>query len=182
MQIYPSIGVYTAGMARRFLGKYDAKKGQWLKNGKHFALLLLIVFLIFRFLIGVSWVSGESMYPTLNNGAAVVYLRPVHNYQVGDIVSVRMAYGEYYIKRVAAVAGDRVELRDGVCYINGQPESGSWVCGRTEDQQSTVSYPLTVPAGRVFVMGDNREGSVDSRTFGCISASQTRGRILFHIG
>lgn len=169
-------------MSRRFMGKYDGKKGQWLKNAKQFALLFLVVFLIFRFLIGVSVVSGESMYPTLDDGTVVIYLRPVHSYRVGEIVSVRMAYGEYYIKRVVAVAGDTVDLVDGVAYINGEPESGDWVYGATEDQQSAVTYPLTVPEGKVFVMGDNREGSVDSRTFGCISASQTRGRILFHIG
>lgn len=169
-------------MAGRILKKYDARKGAWLKAGERFALLFLVIFLVFRFLIGISWVSGESMLPTLHDGAAVVYYRPESHYRVGDIVSVKMAYGEYYIKRVAAREGDTVDIVDGVLYVNGQPEQSPWAQGRTEPQSDAVSYPLKVAPGKLFVLGDNREGSIDSRTFGLISRSQTRGRILFHIG
>lgn len=168
-------------MARRFLGKYDGRKGIWLKQGKQYVLLLLILFLIMRFLIGISWVNGESMYPTLKNGAAVIYLRPAKNYQVGDIVSVKMAYGEYYIKRVVAVGGDTVDIRDGQLWINDRSEESSWANGDTEPQDGVVDYPITVPEGKYFVVGDNRPESVDSRTFGAIAASQTRGKILFHL-
>ena len=169
-------------MARRFLGKYDAYKGRWLKFGKRYALLILVLFLAMRFLVGISWVSGDSMYPTLKSGNAVVYFRPGNTYHVGDIVSVKMAYGEYYIKRVVAVAGDTVDLIDVKLYVNGLPESGGWGRGDTWPQESTVEYPLTIPEGKLFAVGDNRPISIDSRTFGPVALSQIRGRILFHMG
>lgn len=142
-------------------------------------MILLLVCL--RFFVGISRVSGESMAPSLHNGSVVVYLRPVQRYETGDIVSLHMAYGEYYIKRVAAVAGDTVDLRGGIVYINGIPEQTD-AAGVTEPQAAMVEYPFTVPAGSVFVLGDNRQGSVDSRTFGAVALSQIRGKILFHIG
>lgn len=169
-------------MSGRILRKYDAKKGIWLKAGKRFALLFLAVFLIFRFLIGVSRVSGMSMSPTLSDGTTVVYFRAAEHYDVGDIVSVRMAYGEYYIKRVVAREGDTVDLRDGMLYVNGMPEAGSWAQGLTEVQSASITFPLRVAPGKFFVLGDNREGSVDSRSFGAVARSQIRGKILFHIG
>lgn len=169
-------------MAHRFLGKYDDRKGAWLKQGKQYVLLLVVLFLIMRLLLGVSWVNGESMHPTLKNGAAVIYFRPTKNYRVGDIVSVKMAYGEYYIKRVVAVGGDTVDIQNGELLINGVPENDDWAFGETECQDGIMEYPFTVPEGKYFVVGDNRPGSIDSRTFGAIAASQTRGKILFHIG
>lgn len=169
-------------MAYRFLHKYDARKGAWLKAGERFALLFLAVFLIFRFLIGISWVSGRSMEPALHDGTVVVYLRTARHYSAGDIVSVKMAYGEYYVKRVAAREGDTVEIRDGVLYINGAPEDGTWASGITEPESEAVTYPLRIAPGRLFVLGDNREDSVDSRSFGEVAQSQIRGKILFHIG
>ena len=168
--------------ARRFLHKYDAQKGAWLKAAERFAVLLIAALLVSRFLLGVSMVSGESMYPTLNNGAVVVYSRVGSDYSRGDIVSLKMAYGEYYIKRVVAVAGDTVDLRGGILYVNDVPETGDWAHGLTEEQSEAVAFPLTVPEGRLFVMGDNREVSVDSRTFGAVAVSQIRGKVLFHIG
>lgn len=169
-------------MAGRILRKYDARKGAWLKAGERFALLLVAVFLIFRFLVGVSWVSGHSMEPTLQNGSVVVYYRGTRHYQVGDVVAIKMAYGEYYIKRVVAREGDTVDLRDGILYVNGEPEDSPWAQGVTEPEGEAVTYPLRVAPGKLFVLGDNREESVDSRTFGPVSRSQARGRILFHLG
>lgn len=167
-------------MARRMLRRYDAYKRIWLKTAKQYVLLLAALFLVLRFLIGVGWVSGQSMYPALNDGAAVVYFRPVRRFEAGDIVSVKMAYGEYYIKRVAALPGDTVDIRDGQLLINGSADP--WASGRTEPLEGGVEYPLTVPEGRLFVVGDNRGASVDSRSFGPVAFSQIRGRIFFHIG
>lgn len=167
-------------MARRFLGKYDAYKGTWLKNSKQYVLLLLVLFLALRFLIGVSWVSGYSMYPTLDDGTAVVYLRATRHFSHGDIVSLKMAYGEYYIKRVVAVPGDTVEIRDGELLVNGIPDPYSTEL--TEPQENVVEYPLIVPDGKLFVVGDNRPVSIDSRTFGPVAVSQILGKVFFHIG
>lgn len=169
-------------MSGRFLGKYDGRKGAWLKAGKRFALLVAAIFILFRFVLGVGWVSGVSMQPTYRDGTMVVHFRLAKSYRVGDVASVKMPSGEYYIKRVVAVAGDTVELIDGRVYVNGVAETGAYVNGETLPQGEGVSYPLTVPNGRIFVLGDNRVDSVDSRSFGAVAISQTRGKILFSIG
>lgn len=121
------------------------------------------------------------MYPTLKNKSIVVYTRINDGYEIGDIVSLKMAYGEYYIKRVVALPGDVVDIQNGQLIVNGIPEEGI-ACGETHHQESLMSYPYTVPEGRMFVLGDNREASIDSRTFGPVADSQIRGKIVFDIG
>lgn len=81
-------------MRRRSFGKWDGFKYGWLKDTKLFLFLLLAVFAIFRFVIGLSFVKGESMEPTLHDGEMVMYLRLSPGYHRGDVVSVRIQGGE----------------------------------------------------------------------------------------
>lgn len=158
--------------------RFDGDKLAWIRFFKEFAVIAIALFLVFRFVIGISRVSGNSMYPTYRNGEPVVYSRLHLNYERGDVASVRMPSGEYIIKRVVAVEGDTVEIRDGVFFINGEPEQGSYVNGETQPQNELVVYPVTLRAGQIFVLGDNRGVSIDSRTIGPVATSQTRGKIL----
>lgn len=160
--------------------KYDAKKLEWLRDSKKFILFLVVAVIIFRVLIGISRVDGLSMYPTLKDGQAIVYSRLSKNYEVGDIVSVKMPGGQYYIKRVVAVGGDTVDIKDGLLYVNGKAQT-QYGYGETEAQSALVHYPLTVQEGHIFAVGDNRPVSIDSRTFGEMAISQTRGKIFFYL-
>lgn len=166
-------------MAYRILRKYDDRKGRWLKEAKFYVTAVLVILAVLRFGVGFSRVSGHSMEPTLPSGTMVVYSRLHKNYARGDVVSVHMATGEYYIKRVVAVAGDEVNIEDGCLYVNGVKEADGWASGQTLPESAAVTYPLTVPKGKYFLVGDNREVSIDSRTFGPISQSQTRGKIFY---
>lgn len=161
------------------LKKYDGKKQGWLRQGKELAVFIILMFVVFRFIIGVSLVNGSSMTPSLKNGDVVVYMRIVPNYEKGDIVCIRMPSGEYYIKRVIGLAGDTVEIRDGSVYVNSTVREENYAQGRTETQGDSIKYPYEVKADRVFVLGDNREESMDSRTFGAVAKSQIRGKVLF---
>lgn len=166
-------------LERRMLKKYDGKKQGWLRQGKELAVFIILMFVVFRFIIGVSLVNGSSMTPSLKNGDVVVYMRIVPNYEKGDIVCIRMPSGEYYIKRVIGLAGDTVEIRDGSVYVNSTVREENYAQGRTETQGDSIKYPYEVKADRVFVLGDNREESMDSRTFGAVAKSQIRGKVLF---
>ncbi|AGC68213.1 signal peptidase LepB [Thermoclostridium stercorarium subsp. stercorarium DSM 8532] len=83
------------------------------------------------------------------------------------------------IKRIIAVEGDEIDIHDGKVYINGELLEEPYVKGITPEMG--MEYPLTVPEGYVFVMGDNRENSLDSRTFGPIPVTSIEGKAIFRV-
>ena len=82
----------------------------------------------------------------------------------------------------SAVGGDVVDLRDGIIYVNGKALDDPWATGETRAETGAVIYPYQVRPGNVFVLGDNREASMDSRAFGEVNLRQIKGKILFRIG
>lgn len=167
--------------SRLSLEKYNYKKLGWLHDSIRFVVIFVVLFVIFRYIIGVSVVDGNSMDPTLKDGQWVVYLRTASHYKVGDMVCVWVPSGNYYVKRVVAVGGDTVEIVDDKLVVNGD-DRDIYATGLTQEQESAVFYPYYVGDGNYFVMGDNRPVSVDSRTFGEVSSLQVKGRIIFHFG
>lgn len=159
--------------------KFDSMKLGLLRDAKRFVWLLVLFFVVFQFLIGFSYVSGYSMFPTLEPHELVLYFRPIDNLKPGDVLSVRVPSGDYFVKRVIAVEGDTVDIRDGAVFVNGIRLDEPYVASETEPHESVITYPLTVGVGQYFVLGDNREVSEDSRNFGCVSPSQIKGRLLF---
>lgn len=162
----------------RVLEKHNAKKLDWLRDSLWFFAAVAIVFVLFRCVIGLSAIGGESMEPTLHDGDIVIYLRPVHQYKVGDIVSVRVPSGKYYVKRVAAVGDSEVDIYNDRLYVDGAEADDPHANGVTQKGAGAVVYPYKVRDGNYFVIGDNREVSVDSRFFGEVSKRQIKGRIM----
>ena len=162
---------------KRHYGKLYNKRLGILRTGEQIAVYAVIAAVVLMFVLGVSKVSGNSMEPTLYDGQVVIYSRLHRTYAAGDIASVRMPSDEYLVKRVVAVAGDTVDIRDGRVYVNGADTGSSY--GPTDEKDYTIEYPYTLNDGQIYVLGDNREVSVDSRTFGPISSTQTKGKILF---
>ena len=154
--------------------RYNLNKLERLKWGRRFIILVLALFLLFRLVIGISAVSGVSMNDTLYDGDIVLYTR-LGEAEKGELVSVRVPGGDYYVKRVVAVGGDVVDIKGGVLYVNGVAETGEYVKGETKPEDVVISYPYTVPEGYVFALGDNREESVDSRSFGAVKQSEIKG-------
>jgi len=150
--------------------------------------LAVMLFLVLRmFVFRIAHVSGGSMLPTLEDGdmlvlnrAAIVFGEP----GVGDVVAFPYPGNpsEHYIKRVIAVSGDIVDLVDGAFYVNGVPLDDAfsyesiWFAG-------TVSFPITVEDEHVFVLGDNRNDSKDSRhvSVGNIHHDDIIGRVLTRV-
>ena len=167
---------------KRFLSKYDGKKYGWFLMCRDFVLMLAGVSLLFSLLVGVSRVDGTSMAPTLRDGQPVFFTRVNLRYSRGDVVYARMPSGENYVKRIVALEGDVVELRDGTLYINGVPVDNPHAHGTTQPQEGIVEYACTVGEDMAFLVGDNREGSVDSRTFGALPFSSIRGKLIGYGG
>ena len=152
---------------------------------------MLCVAVLFIFLLRFAGVLGHSMDPTLEDRQKLALTaslpRPAH----GDIVIISPrtnADHEPLVKRVIAVEGDELDLADGRVLVNGtaidEPYLPEGV--RTEPAPGIFSdlvYPVRVPAGTVFVMGDNRGGSMDSRfsDVGLIRADDIIGKVLFSV-
>lgn len=120
------------------------------------------------------------MAPTYRDGDLLV----VDGLSVGvpgperhDVVIITNPHtGQLLVKRVAAVAGDQVGIADGVLVVNGKPVPERYVDQNLMD--SVYFGPVTVPRGAVFVLGDNRSSSIDSRDFGPVPVADVRGRVL----
>lgn len=152
---------------------------------KHIVSVLIVVaaisVLISTMFFPILKVSGVSMEPTLENGQIIV-LEKSGNFETGDLI------GFYYqnkilLKRVIGQAGDYIDMdASGNVYVNNvkidEPYIKELALGDCE-----ISFPYQVPDGKIFVLGDNRKKSVDSRSnlIGCISEEQIVGRVMFRI-
>jgi len=152
---------------------------------------VLAIAVLFTFIARFAGVVGTSMVPTLQNRdwlAVTAYLpQPAR----GDIVIISPRTNRFHeplVKRVVATGGQVVDIRDGLVYVDGEaiPEPYLPEGVRTEPAppyRGSPEYPLTVPAGRVFVLGDNRGGSADSRVsdVGFIREDDILGRVVFRL-
>lgn len=87
-----------------------------------------------------------------------------------------------FIKRVIGIAGDHVKItNDGDVYVNDQKLNETYLVDGLETPRTGDFYDLIVPEGHIFVMGDNRNGSSDSREFGCIPLEKVEGRVTHRI-
>jgi signal peptidase I len=162
----------------------------WIKEVvQTLALTLLIFFGIQTFVAQPYRVEQQSMERTLlpDQYVLVDKLTPrFDTYKRGDIVVFKpppdwaQQDGTPFIKRVIGVAGDRVEVEDGVVLVNGERLSEPYVFevdGEPQPTTTTTEPPRwTVPEGELFVMGDHRSSSSDSRTFGPIGVGDVVGR------
>ncbi|MBE6822982.1 MAG: signal peptidase I [Ruminococcaceae bacterium] len=142
------------------------------------------VFVVFRVIAGVAVVRGDSMKPNLTNGSLALFYRLNGTYRKNDIVIFRSpGRGEVLIKRVVAVAGDQVDIDDktGELLVNGTVQQEDSIKGKTYTREGGVQFPLTVPDGYVFVLGDNREAALDSRNFDAVSVKNLIGKVFFEV-
>jgi signal peptidase I len=124
-------------------------------------------------------VSSGSMAPTVCTGDIVIvdHLAPRGHLQVGDIVTFPSPITDAeQIKRVVALGGQSVEIADAVLQIDGRPVAEPYV--DTASIDGVYFGPVTVPDGTVFLMGDDREVSVDSRAYGPLPVSRIDGRLV----
>lgn len=84
---------------------------------------------------------------------------------------------ERYVKRVIGVTGDEVNISGGNVYVNGEKLDEPYIKGETNGRD--IKFPLIVGENEIFVLGDNREVSLDSRSFGAIKINQVEGRAFF---
>lgn len=144
---------------------------------------ILIALLVNTFLAQTTYVHGQSMEPNLHDNQRLVlekvsYSGWLHlrSPQRGDIVVVQVESSAVpLIKRVIGLPGDQVAIRDGQILINGLPLDEPYLAGPTYGDYG----PTDVPPLHLFVMGDNRNSSNDSRNFGPVPLNDVIGRAWF---
>jgi signal peptidase I len=147
---------------------------------------VLAAVVLFTFVIRLVGVDGHSMVPTLQNGDRLLVLNSLlyHDYRYGDIVVLRKeAFSEApIVKRVIATAGQTVDIdfETGSVYVDGALLEEDYINDPTLREEGT-EFPLTVPEGSIFVMGDNRNHSSDSRDLrlGTVDTRYVIGKAVF---
>lgn len=144
-------------------------------------LVAAVVLLVATLWLPVLQVSGASMEPTLEDGQIVVAAKGVP-FKAGDVVSFYYD-NKVLLKRVIGVTGDQINLgSDGTVYVNGVVLDEPYVSEKSIGQ-CDIDLPYQVPDGKIFVMGDHRATSMDSRlhAIGCISDDMVVGKVIWKI-
>jgi len=166
---------------------------QWLLA---IVIAIVLALLIRGFVFEQALVVGDSMQDTLFDGQRLIVFKTGYFFSPpkrGDIVILKYQEGSFkylpipdpneidYIKRVIGVPGDEVDIRDGSVYINGEKLDEPYAKGITEPIAYGIEFPLVVPENKVFVLGDNRENSSDSRQIGLIDFERIKGKAVFRV-
>ena len=132
-------------------------------------------------LMPVLQIYGTSMTPTLAEGNVVVSLKG-SNFQTGDVIAFYYN-NKILVKRVIAEAGDWVDIsEDGTVYVNDKKIDEPYLTEKALGE-CDIELPYQVPESKIFVMGDHRSVSIDSRstTVGCVAEEQIVGKIVFRV-
>lgn len=130
-------------------------------------MLALLAFLVLSD-VKVIHVEGNSMFPTLEDNTITVGIG-VHNIKKNDVVVAKFPTLGYIVKRVVGTEGDHIIISDEGTYVNGELLS---------NLGSSVYIDTIVPEGYVYLVGDNRDYSVDSRTFGAVDKTTVSSKLL----
>ncbi|MBH5316546.1 signal peptidase I [Paenibacillus sp. GSMTC-2017] len=163
------------------------KKSNWVKEVREWVVSLgvaVVVALLFQnYAYAQTEVYNVSMQNTLVAGQRLIEDKVTYRFNdpaQGDIVIINGPEHEgRIVKRVIALPGQVIDIREGNVFIDGAELHETYSKGET--YSGTVEVPYTVPADHVFVLGDNRENSLDSRVFGPVAIDSVEGKAIFRI-
>lgn len=150
---------------------------KFLKEYVPYIIVIILVLLVKRFVFSPIKVNGSSMYPTLRNKDIMIL--NIIGYRFDDVkrfdIVVVDGENEYLIKRVIGLPGETIEYKNNKLYVNGKLVRDKYSKKKTKD------FKTKVPKGSYFVMGDNRNNSLDSRYLGAFKKNKILGKTSFTI-
>lgn len=165
--------------------KKEAEKLEKKKERRSFIITLLIAFVaalaMRMFVFEFVGIDGPSMEPTLIRNETVFINKIVYRYSTpsrGDVVVCQFpGIEDHYVKRVMGLPGETLQIKDGVVYINGEALSKDYY---NQDEVPRGNFgPVVIEDDSVFLMGDNRNHSQDSRALGTLKISDITGKVEF---
>ena len=175
------------------MGKKEVNQTQSVKNSiiewvKVFGLAIVLAFVITLF-IKPTLVSGDSMLPTLHENDYLIINKigyKIGEPKNGDVIVFKSDLEKNdgttkdLVKRIIGVAGDKVVIKDGKVYLNDKLLDETYL---SEGMDTTGDVDIVVPEGKLFVLGDNREVSLDSRyeQVGLIDVNDVEGKVLVRL-
>jgi len=139
--------------------------------------ILMIVILMFTFVFGVIQVSDASMAPAMREGDLVFFQRMGRDYSATDVIIVRYE-DRHQVRRVVAVAGDVVDITEQGLIVNERLQQERHIFEETTQFVEGIRFPLTVPEGEMFILGDSRGRATDSRIYGAVRVEDVLGRVI----
>lgn len=133
--------------------------------------------LLFTFVFGIFRNEGIAMTPAAKDGDLVIFYRLDKRYTASDAIVLEWK-GKRQIRRVAAAAGDTVDITEDGLMINGALQQEAEIYEKTRRYEEGIDFPVTVKEGQVFVLGDGRENSTDSRIYGPVEIEDTLGKVI----
>lgn len=154
-----------------------------------FLIVLLIVLTIRTFIAEPHAISGSSMVPTFHHGDYIITNLISYRFtpiKRGDVVVFKdpKNESEAFIKRMIGLPGDTVLVKNGLIYLNGERLLEPYLASNINTQPNNFlkeDQPVTVPDGRYFVLGDNREQSSDSRDWGFVTRDEILGKVFLRL-
>lgn len=162
--------------------KYKIKYRTVLKSTVYTLIVVAAVaVLIATLVLPVLQISGESMEPSLSNGEIVVLFK-TKKFERGDLCAFYYS-NKILIKRVIGLPGDQIVIdEEGTVYVNSEPLDEPYITQKALGE-CDIEFPYEVPEQQLFVLGDKRESSIDSRStvIGCIARDDILGRIFLKV-
>ena len=162
--------------------RYNRRYGSTLRS-TIYALITVaaVAVLVSMLLLPVLQIYGSSMTPTVTDGDVVIAVKN-SKFETGDVIAFYYN-NKILVKRVIAQAGDWVDLSEsGIVYVNNEELDEPYLNEKAFGE-TNIKLPYQVPEGKIFVMGDHRSVSIDSRntSVGCVSQEQIVGKVLIRI-
>ncbi|HIY52657.1 MAG TPA: signal peptidase I [Candidatus Agathobaculum merdavium] len=172
------------GEKKKVEGRFSSELFGW---GESLMTVLIFFVVVFTFFVRLIGVDGSSMYPTLQDRNIMLVSNLFYTPEKGDIVVLNKQgfwNDQPIVKRVIATGGDTIDIDEvtGDVLVNGEVLDELYIAEKinTLEKMGDLTYPQTVPEGCLFVMGDNRNGSTDSRwsDLGMVDERYVLGHVL----
>lgn len=135
-----------------------------------------VFWLAFTFVFGIFRNTDISMAPSIKDGDLVVFYRLDREFAASDVAVVEWK-GKKQARRVVASEGDTVDITEEGLMVNGALLQEEKIYEETRRYEQGIEFPVTLAAGEIFVLGDGRENSTDSRIYGPVKAEDTLGKV-----